>query len=104
MIKVAVKFCGGCDPTYDRVNYWEQIRSIAGAQVEWGRLGDSAVEAVLLINGCERACAEKKLEIGKERRVFSIKDGKLNPVQVVKILLEHWRNYDKDQERLHQKP
>ena len=89
MIKVALKFCGGCDPTYDRVNYWEQFRSVAGAQVEWVKLGDSAVEAVLLITGCERACAEKELKLAQGQRVVPVKNGKTNPAQVVKTLLEH---------------
>jgi len=62
MKKVAIKFCGGCDPNYDRVEYWKCIRSAAGDRIEWIRVDDSNYEAVLVISGCQRACVEREID------------------------------------------
>ena len=89
MIRIAVKFCGGCDPGYDRVDYLEQIRSLGDmAKIEFVRMDDGDCDSLLLINGCQRACAEKELKSVPGIRIISLKDGKLNPEDVLKMLLK----------------
>jgi hypothetical protein len=60
-MRVALKFCGGCDPAYDRVEYWEQIRLAAGDRIDWVRLDSGSYDAVLLICGCEKTCPRDDL-------------------------------------------
>jgi len=87
MKKVAVKFCGGCDPGYDRVDYLERIRAGGENHIEWVAIDNSDFDALLLINGCQRACAEKDLK-PVSGQVTSVKDSKSNPDEIVKMLLK----------------
>jgi len=87
MKKVAVKFCGGCDPGYDRVDYLERIRAGGENRIEWVTIDNTDFDALLLINGCQRACAERDLK-PLSGRVITLKDGKLTPDEIVKILMK----------------
>lgn len=87
MKRVALKFCGGCDPDYDRVEYWEKVRSAAGDRIKWLRVDDEGIEVALLINGCARACLENDLEHVPIRYTISIKDDTINPEQLIANLL-----------------
>jgi hypothetical protein len=94
MKKVALKFCGGCDPGYDRTEYWERIRSAAGEGIEWVSPAEDGRLMVLLISGCRRACPEALLHLP---RLISLTDPVLDPRQVVTMLTEEER-YDRDQD------
>ncbi|MBW2060558.1 MAG: hypothetical protein JRI95_03225 [Deltaproteobacteria bacterium] len=85
---MALKYCGGCDPTYDRVEYWEMVKARAGSRIAWVSLDTPDFEAVLLINGCQRACAGTSLEPGLRQPVLSITSDALCPRQVVETLLK----------------
>lgn len=85
-MKVALKFCGGCNPDYDRARFWEQIREAAGAAVTWVRLEDGDHQAVLLICGCPTACPADDLPAGG--RLVLVKDAQSTPADVLARLLE----------------
>lgn len=85
--KVALKFCGGCNPEFDRGEYYDRIRSAAGRSIVWVGLEDEDFEAVLLIEGCRTACPEKDLLSRTGWRVVSLTNDGLKPDEVVKILL-----------------
>lgn len=55
---IAVKFCGGCDPEYDRIEMFEKIKTAVGERVEWIFSANAAAKWLLVINGCGRACAD----------------------------------------------
>ncbi len=61
-MKVALKFCGGCDPAYDRVQFFRRIMSEAGDSIEWLTIEARGYEAVLLVCGCLKACPEDGLQ------------------------------------------
>ena len=84
-MKVAIKFCGGCDPTYDRVEIFRQIQSLAGDSIEWLTMEDQAYEAVLLICGCLSACLEDELQYIS--RLVSVRHKDLSPECVLAQLL-----------------
>jgi len=84
--KVALKFCGGCDPAYDRVEYWEEIRDAAGDSIVWVSMDDDGYEVVLAINGCKKACLEE--ELGPLPRLISIVEDDRDIQQVVNKILE----------------
>ncbi len=92
MIRAAVKFCGGCDPGYDRSAYWEAIRAQAGGLVDWVSLDEGGYEAVLIVDGCDTACVSEKLESGELKleapvRVVAVRDDSLDPDLVVNKIL-----------------
>lgn len=82
--KIAVKYCGGCDPTYDRVELVQRIKREAGDRIEWVTPEAQGYEAVLLVCGCLKACPEDELRQGS---VLPLKHG-LSPQRVVAQLLE----------------
>lgn len=55
---VAVKFCGGCDPEYDRTEMFNKIKKALGDRVEWTFSSQTSADYLLVINGCSRACAD----------------------------------------------
>ncbi|MGZ3596175.1 MAG: hypothetical protein ACXWMV_13990 [Syntrophales bacterium] len=85
---MALKYCGGCNPGFDRVAYVEKIKSAAGADIEWVTLDDEGFDAVLLVAGCETACPRRSLDFSQYKQSLSIRDDKISPKDLVKILLE----------------
>jgi len=69
--KVGIKYCGGCNPTYERVEMIEKITFRLGDQFLFHRHGDEEVEALILVSGCQRACAGKDL-IQEKNSCFSV--------------------------------
>jgi len=92
--RVALKYCGGCNPAYERVEYVRWIQDEAGAGIEWVTLDDDGFEGVLLINGCERACAERERSSVSGRRVVSITHRTLLPREIIALLSGRENNYD----------
>ena len=80
-MRVALKFCGGCDPAYERVEYWRAIAEAAGDRIEWTRLDEGPYEAVLLISGCARACIAE--EMPPDAPLVSLKDQGASPEEVI---------------------
>lgn len=85
-MKVALKYCGGCDPTFERVDYFEGIKQAAGEGIEWTALDGGDYDAVLLICGCESACPLDEMPAGA--RVVTVTDDGRPPEQVVRLLME----------------
>ena len=55
--RLAIKFCGGCNPVFERGGLAQKVREgIAAVQwVSW----EEEPDLVLIINGCPTACAER---------------------------------------------
>ena len=87
-VRTALKYCGGCDPGFDRVACFEKIRDAAGNSIRWLTLEDPDIEAVLVICGCDIACPEKDLDFSAYRRVISIRSDVPEPGSIVETLLE----------------
>ncbi len=70
-IRIGVKYCGGCNPTYDRVQLVEILKKKLSGLAEVVS-ADNGVDLVLAIQGCEIACAD--LSAFQGIHVFSIID------------------------------
>ena len=55
-MNVAIKYCGGCDPAFDRVEMAEKIKIAADNSISWSCLDERRFDVILLICGCPRAC------------------------------------------------
>ena len=85
---VAVKFCGCCNPTYDRSEYWQQVQSAARGVITWVGLDSGNFDKVLVLSGCQTACLMEQLTVGQSVSVVSVNDGTPEPQEVVQLLLE----------------
>jgi len=81
-----LKYCGGCNPGFDRVEYFRKIQAAAGDSIEWVTLEDPGFGSVLLIQGCPTACPERTLGSIGDRGIVSIRNNELAPEEVVKQL------------------
>lgn len=84
--RVALKYCGGCNPGFDRVEYFRKVQRVAGDSIEWVTLEDPGYGVVLLIQGCQTACPERTLGSVGDRGVVSIRSDEWTPEEVVKRL------------------
>jgi hypothetical protein len=67
--RLAVKFCGGCNPVIERGEVARKIRKeLAGAR--WGSW-EKESDLLVVINGCPTACAERE-EIHKNSKASLI--------------------------------
>lgn len=82
-----MKHCGGCNPGFDRVEYFERIREAAGDSVEWVTLDDREIDAVLVISACASACPEEKIDFSPYERVVTLRDDKTDPSEIIRILM-----------------
>jgi hypothetical protein len=72
--RVGVKYCGGCNPRYDRVSLVEDLKARLGREIEWVSPEDDDLDLVLAIEGCQTACADLAPFEGIEIRVFTCPD------------------------------
>ena len=59
--RIGVKYCGGCNPTYERVNMLQQVQSLFKDQLLFRRHDEPDIEFIVLLSGCHRACAGQDL-------------------------------------------
>ena len=110
MMKIAVKYCGGCNPSIDRANLVGQLAMLlADAHPDWKlvTLGDTEYDAVLLVNGCPVGCVQKQF-VNETRPVFLIAGESLQrerisekdlPQEVIRKIRNLERNQRKKEER-----
>ena len=69
--RVAIKFCGGCNPIVDRGRLARSIREHLPGVVCWVP-SDEKVDLLLIISGCLTACADRPEVTEKAAEFFSI--------------------------------
>ena len=72
MLKVGIKYCGGCNPFYDRVALVKRIeRRLKGKVAFVSAAADDDVDLVLAVEGCNTACADLSSFDGKKIRIIT---------------------------------
>jgi hypothetical protein len=61
MKKIGVKYCGGCNPSYERVEIVHRAQSHLNHPFHFVHHDQPDIDAMLLMNGCQRACALQDL-------------------------------------------
>jgi hypothetical protein len=59
--KVGIKYCGECNPAYERVEMIQRVQSQLKDRFLFLRHDEPDIEVMVLISGCHRACASKYL-------------------------------------------
>jgi len=85
--KVAIKFCGGCNPTFDRLRYWEEMKAETGDAIAWVGPDHPDREAVLLICGCHTSCPVKNLLPEDEARLILVRDDQATPAEMAQKII-----------------
>jgi len=76
LLKVAIKYCGGCNPDYDRVALAQRIKEVLSGKVQFVSPEDEDIDLVLAIEGCKTACADVSgFESSKIRIISKVQDG-----------------------------
>ena len=57
-MKIAIKYCGGCNPDFDRVALVKHIEERLNGKVEFVSPEDDGIDLVLAVEGCRTACAD----------------------------------------------
>lgn len=57
-MKIGIKYCGGCNPSYDRVAAAARIRDRFINTTEIVPYDDPAADIVFAVMGCSSACAD----------------------------------------------
>ena len=58
MLKVGIKYCGGCNPGYDRVALADYIKKSLHGRVDFVPLDSDGIDLVLAVEGCKTCCAD----------------------------------------------
>lgn len=59
-MKIGLKYCGGCNPRYDRVALVGRIRDSLGGGVEFVPWDGKDASLILVVTGCETACVDPR--------------------------------------------
>ena len=71
MLKVGIKYCGGCNPYYDRVALVKWIESRLQGKAKFVSPENVDVDLVLVVEGCRTACADLSAFDGKKIRIIT---------------------------------
>ena len=59
--RIGIKYCGGCNPTYERVEMIEKVRFRFGNHFRFHAHDEEEIACLILVSGCQRACAGQDL-------------------------------------------
>ena len=57
-MRICIKYCGGCNPLYDRVALVKQIEDSLKGRVEFVLPGAENIDLIMAVQGCRTACAD----------------------------------------------
>jgi hypothetical protein len=83
-VKVGLKYCGGCNPEYDRVALVRCIEESLQGRVKFVSPEGEGVGFILAVEGCSTACADLSAFQGKEIRVISTIEGGKRFIQEIR--------------------
>lgn len=60
--RIGIKYCGGCNPHYERVDWVQKVYSSVKDRFLFLRHDQENLHGLILVSGCPRACASKNLD------------------------------------------
>ena len=86
-VRVGIKYCGGCNPEYDRVALVQHIEESLQGKVEFVNPESEGVGLVVAVEGCSTACADLSAFQGMEIRIiYNIKGAE----EFIKEIRNRW--------------
>jgi hypothetical protein len=58
ILRIGIKYCGGCNPLYDRVAAVKNLEEKLQGKALFVAAGTEEVDLILAVQGCDRACAD----------------------------------------------
>lgn len=80
-MKAGIKFCGGCNPRYDRGAYAEELKKNPDYETEYAKEGVH-YDVLHVVCGCTAACARYQQYDADEVRKYSDNSG--TPLEVIR--------------------
>lgn len=68
--KIGIKYCGGCNPTYERVEIVQRAQSQFNHQFVFVHHDQQDIDGMILMSGCPRACSAQ--DLGRTINHFSV--------------------------------
>jgi hypothetical protein len=59
MLKIGIKYCGGCNPSYERVEMIQRVQSLLEDRFIFSVDDLQDLDVMVLVSGCPRACANE---------------------------------------------
>ena len=87
-IKVGLKYCGGCNPDYDRVALVKHIQERFHGDVEFVAPETKGTSLILVVQGCSTACVDLSAFQGMEIRTITNIAGAEDFIKEIKKRLE----------------
>ncbi len=60
-LRIGVKYCGGCNPSYDRVALVRQMENALAGEAAFVSFEEKDLDVMLVVCGCETACVDISL-------------------------------------------
>ncbi len=70
-LKIRVKYCGGCNPNYDRVALVGAIKARLCGKASFVATDSNGISVVMAVVGCSTACADLRPFAGQEIRIIT---------------------------------
>jgi 4-hydroxybutyrate CoA-transferase len=61
MLRIGIKYCGGCNPSYERVETVHRAQSQSNHPFHFVHHDRPDIDGMILMSGCQRACAVQGL-------------------------------------------
>ncbi|MFC2035532.1 hypothetical protein ACFLUJ_05345 [Chloroflexota bacterium] len=73
-VKIALKYCGSCNPSVDLTRIARHLARLAGEwkDLELVSLSDTGIDVVVILCGCPRACGDKDEVRAKAKQHLTI--------------------------------
>lgn len=66
MLRIGLKYCGGCSAQFDRVALVTEIKKRLSQEIVFVSFMDKDADLILVVAGCESACVDLTQFEGKE--------------------------------------
>jgi len=86
-VRVGLKYCGGCNPEYDRVALVKHIQENLQGKVEFVKPESEGVRLILAVEGCSTACADLSAFQWMEVRIITNIEGAERFIKEIKTQL-----------------
>jgi hypothetical protein len=86
--KIGIKYCGGCNPRYERIGMIRQVQSLAGDGYLFLRHDQEGLNGLIAVDGCFRACAVKDLHQRGVSYRSIVEEGNVNSLMEWLLVLE----------------